>query len=135
MLIPSIICLDVAPGPVIPEILIVLGVFVVSVLLESIILAIFKYESFGRSVLGAFILNFLSTIGVGVVLILNVLDTDSEMDMLMLAGGIIVLEALVLSVMRGKFKLWKSWLVAIIMNIVSLGSVVGGLWALFEYVL
>ena len=134
MLATSLISLDVAPGPVVPEVLIFLGMFVISVLLESILLTVFKYESFGRSALGAFILNLLSTIGVVVALSMNWVDLDNEMEALMLGVGIILLEALILTVMKGKFKIWKSWLVAIIINLVSLGAIVAGIWALQEYV-
>lgn len=128
MLIPNIIALDVvqptisAPQPI----MFLLILFVASVIIEGLVLTMFKYENFGRSMMGSFLVNLLSTGLVAGIMFTEVVSMDTQLGSITFAGAIIGFEAIFMMIMKGKFKAGKALLVSIVMNVITLGALAGG---------
>jgi hypothetical protein len=98
---------------------------IIAVVAEALVMIIMKYNKGGKAFLDSFLANLASLIAGYILLLLpgsSLYFFDSEvLNWLVLYGGTVVVEFVVLWLLNRKHSAGKTWLVSIVMNIVTYG--------------
>jgi hypothetical protein len=99
-------------------------IFAAVVLIEAVVMLLFRLKTFGKCLLDSFIVNLASVV-VGIILSfleinVSIINNPSNVTVILLALlATVIVEGLILMLLNNKTAAGKVWLVTVVMNIVS----------------